>query len=173
MRNRLRITLFGGVLVAATLAAGTSAVADGDHAHGDHAHGGGAAARCERELTEAQLRMNKQFVDRDLEPFLRNYHRDATFILFDGRIFPTTPAIRGYYTGLFANRSWTATFTVSKKVVNGCESAVVIEDATFDIPAVGYHLRYWGTLSWVRDHGQWRVVNDQLTPVTETAAAPS
>jgi ketosteroid isomerase-like protein len=168
MRNRLRITLFGGVLVAATLAAATSAVADGDHAHG-----GGAAARCERELTEAQLRMNTQFVDRDLEPFLRNYHQDATFILFDGRIFPTTPAIRGYYTGLFANRAWKATFAVSKKVVNGCASAVVIEDATFDIPAVGYHLRYWGTLSWVRDHGQWRVVNDQLTPVTETAAAPA
>jgi len=166
MRNRLRITLFGAVLVAATLAVPPNAVAGGDHSHG-------AAARCERQLTDAQLKMNKQFVDRNLEPFLRNYHRDATFILFDGQIFPTTPAIRGYYTGLFANPAWEATFTVSKKVVNGCESAVVIEDATFDIPAVGYHLRYWGTLSWVRDHGQWRVVNDQLTPVTETAAAPS
>ncbi|MGQ0838606.1 YybH family protein [Actinokineospora sp.] len=121
-----------------------------------------------RELVAAQYAMNQQFLDRDLEVFLANYHPDATFILFDGSIYPTPASIREYYTGLFADRRWTATFTVAKLTISGQHSAVVIEDATMAMAALDYHLHYLGGLTWVREDGRWQVLLDHLTTISES-----
>lgn len=154
------LTVLGVILVTTALVTGPAAQATGDHAT--------SARQCQREFDSALTAMNADFVNRRLEPFLANYASNATFILFDGSMYPSPAAIRQYYTGLFGNPYWVATFTKVRTEVNGCRSAVAIEEGTFDIPVTGYELRYYGALSWVREHGRWRVVLDHLTTITET-----
>ena len=162
--RKAMFTLLGAVLVTTALVSGPASSSAGSTSGVDT-----STRRCQQEFERALQAMNENFVNRNLEPFLANYGRSSTFILFDGTLYDTPQEIRTYYTGLFANPYWVATFTKVRTVVNGCDSAVAVEEGTFDIPAIGYALRYYGALSWVREHGRWRVVLDHLTTISETS----
>lgn len=55
--------------------------------------------------------------------------------------------------------SWTE---LSRRV-DGCRSAVIVYDATYDIPRFDYHQRALTVVTYVFQHGHWRSIVDQGT----------
>jgi hypothetical protein len=95
-----------------------------------------------------------------VDDFIDFYADDATIIYFNGTRPYTKEEARVNSTALFA-QDWTASFDVLKTTVQGCDSAQVIEDGHFTRAGVTSH--FLVGLSWIREHGDWKVVVDQGT----------
>ena len=151
MRIPTRVAAVLTALVAAgTLAAVPAAAAPA----GD----GGRATGCERQLVAANAAFDDAFFSRDLDAFIDFYTDDATIIYSNGRRPYTKAEARANSEALFA-LDFTATFDVLRRSVQGCHSAQVVENATLTLN--GTTSRFLVGLSWVREHGRWRVALDQ------------
>ncbi|HEY6747417.1 MAG TPA: nuclear transport factor 2 family protein [Mycobacteriales bacterium] len=122
--------------------------------------GAGRATGCERQLLAANAAFDRAFQSKDLDAFIDFYTDDATIIYYNGRRPYTKAEARINSEALFA-LDWTATFDVLKRTVRGCHSAQIIEDAHFTLNGTTAH--FLVGLSWVREHGRWKVAIDQST----------
>lgn len=159
MKRKTRIAAMATALAAAAVVAvPTAASASGD--------GHRSEARCARQLDQANHGFDEAFFGRNLDAFMAYYREDATVIYFNGTRPYTKAEARENSTRLFADTTWTASFTVLRKTVQGCHSAQVIEDGHFTRAGTTYH--FLVGLSWVRQHGRWQVALDQATALPAT-----
>jgi hypothetical protein len=105
----------------------------------------------------------ESFRDFDSEAFRSVHARDAVSIFPTGERFAGLDAIMEALQSHFADRRAVWSWTELDRRVDGCRSAVITYDATYDIPAVGYHQRALTVVTYVRQHGRWLAVMDQGT----------
>jgi hypothetical protein len=152
MRTVLKIAALAAALTA-TAAAVPAAATAGDGTR--HESG------CVRSLEAANSAFDHAFFARDLDAFIDFYSDDATIIYFNGTRLYTKDEARQNSAALFGQQ-WTASFTVLKVTVQpGCHSGQVFEDGHFTRNGVTFH--FFVGLSWVREHGEWKVAVDQGT----------
>ena len=154
--TRLRRTLAGITLLAALT---PSSVALAGHGWADHHQG----QRCAQSFDEAQRLDMESFRDFDAETWRDGHDPDAVSIFPSGATFVGIDAIMDALAGHFADRQAVWSWTELTRRVDGCHTAVIRYDATYDIPAVGYHQRAITVVTYVREHGRWLSIYDQGT----------
>jgi ketosteroid isomerase-like protein len=156
MRTRTKVA----ALLTALAATGTLAALPASAAAPDTAADRGRNAHCARELAAANAGFDAAFFARDLDRFIDFYADDATIIYFNGTHPYTKEQARANNEALF-KLDFTASFEVIKTSVQDCRSGQVIEDGHFTLNGVTSHFLIG--LSWVREHGRWKVAIDQGT----------
>ena len=148
------------IVAAVVVASGslTAAVAQADPADET-----GQQGWCERTFDAAQRSDMESFRDFDAKTWREGHAPHAISIFPTGQLYVGIEAImkgaERHFTAKDAVWSWTEL----SRHVDGCKTAVIVYDATYDIPRYGYHQRALTTVSYVFDRGHWRSVTDQGT----------
>jgi ketosteroid isomerase-like protein len=122
------------------------------------------ASGCARQFDDAVRSFDDAFLAKRLDAFVAYYHQHATTIGASGSVTTTKDEIRANFAGLF-DYEFTATFPTISKRVEGCKTAVIVSDFNLAIPELEYTSHFINSLTWIREHGRWQVLNDQNTPV--------
>ena len=154
MTTRRRTALFGIALAAALLPA---SVAVGGHASPDRAQG------CARKFEQAQRQDMESFRDFDAERFRAVHDPDAISIFPSGFTAVGIDDIMSALSGHFTNRNAVWSWIELSRRVEGCRTAVIRYDATYDIPSIGFHQRAITVVTYIYEHGQWLGILDQGT----------
>jgi len=143
-----------GLLLTGGLAAEATAgrAADGDLRH-----------FCERSFDRAQRADMESFRDFDADTWREGHADDAISIFPTGEMFVGIEEIMTAAERHFTKRDAVWTWTELSRRVDGCKSAMIVYDATYDIPAFDYHQRALTTVTYVFERGHWRSVMDQGT----------
>jgi hypothetical protein len=122
-----------------------------------------AAAGCARQFEEAQRIDMESFRDYDAETFRAGHHPDAVTVFASGDTFVGIDAIMAALESHFASREAIWAWTELYRVVDGCRSAFILYDATYDIPSIGYHQRTLTGVSYSHKADHWISIADQGT----------
>jgi hypothetical protein len=123
----------------------------------------GAAAGCAAQFEEAQRSDMESFRDYDAETFRAGHRSDAVTIFASGAVRKGVNAIMTALGPHFANREALWSWIEIYRVVDGCKSAFILYDATYDIPSIGYHQRTLTGVTYTHDGSKWLAVADQGT----------
>ena len=151
LNNRARILLSSAALVAISTLSVTAA------------NGAGIAAGCARQFEEAQRADMESFRDYDRATFRAGHHPDAVTIFASGAVRYGIDAIMAALEPHFASREAIWAWTEKYRVVDGCTSAFILYDATYDIPSIGYHQRTLTGVTYTHDGHRWLSIADQGT----------
>jgi len=127
------------------------------------ADAGGAAAGCAAQFELAQRTDMESFRDYDAETFRDGHHPDAITIFASGAVRTGVDAIMRALAPHFANREAIWAWTEVYRVVDGCKSAFILYDATYDIPSIGYHQRTLTGVTYTHQGDKWLAIADQGT----------
>lgn len=123
----------------------------------------GNAAGCAAQFQEAQRIDMESFRDYDADAFRAGHHPDAITIFASGATRKGIDAIMAALGPHFANREAVWAWTELYRVVDGCKSAFILYDATYDIPSIGFHQRTLTGVTYTHDGNRWLSVADQGT----------
>jgi hypothetical protein len=138
-----------GVLLALTGASAASAA--------------GWAQGCAEQFELAQRTDMESFRDYDRETFREGHDPRAVTIFASGDVFYGIDAIMAVLEFHFANREAIWAWTELYRVVDGCKSAFILYDATYDIPSIGYHQRTLTGVTYTHNGYRWLAIADQGT----------
>lgn len=122
-----------------------------------------AAQGCAAKFEEAQRLDMESFRDYDAETFRAVHHPDAVTIFASGHAFYGVDAIMAVLASHFENREAIWAWTELYRMVDGCRSAFILYDATYDIPSRGFHQRTLTGVTYTYKGGQWLAIADQGT----------
>ena len=142
---------------------GTIAVALGGSLAVSLSHADTAAVGCAMQFEEAQRIDMESFRDYDAETFRAGHHPEAVTIFASGAVRYGVEAIMTALAPHFANREAVWAWTELYRVVDGCKSAFILYDATYDIPSIGYHQRTLTGVTYTHNGSKWLAVADQGT----------
>jgi hypothetical protein len=148
----VRRLLLGGALVV-TLS-GATAVAAADSS---------AAAGCARQFDQAQRNDMESFRDSDAETFRDGHHPDAITVFASGARRVGIDAIMAALAPHFAGREAIWGWTELYRIVDGCRSAFILYDTTYDIPSIGFHQHALTGVSYTHAGDMWLSIADQGT----------
>jgi hypothetical protein len=151
-----RLLLAAGA-IAMTATIGASSAADVD------ANGNGNARGCAAQFELAQRLDMESFRDYDAQTFRDGHHPDAVTVFASGAVRKGIDAIMTALGPHFANREAVWSWTELYRVVDGCKSAFILYDATYDIPSIGYHQRTLTGVSYTHQGNKWLSIADQST----------
>ena len=123
----------------------------------------GQANRCARQFETAQRIDMESFRDYDAETFKEGHHPDAVTVFASGAVRHGIDAIMTALASHFANREAVWAWTEMYRVVDGCKSAFILYDTTYDIPSVGFHQHALTGVTYTYKHGKWLAMADQGT----------
>src|SRR4029434_2538690 len=106
------------------------------------------ARGCAEQFELAQRTDMESFRDYDRETFREGHDPRSVTIFASGAVRYGIDAIMAALESHFANREAIWAWTELYRVVDGCKSAFILYDATYDIPSIGYPQR---TLTGVAD----------------------
>jgi hypothetical protein len=152
LHSRLLLLTAG---VCAMLTTSTSIAAD--------ANPDGEAAGCAAQFEKAQRLDMESFRDYDAETFRAGHHPGAVTIFASGARRIGIDAIMAALGPHFANREAIWAWTEVYRVVDGCKSAFILYDATYDIPSIGYHQRTLTGVTYTHQGNKWLSIADQGT----------
>jgi hypothetical protein len=119
--------------------------------------------RCAAQFDRAQRTDMESYRDFQKDVWRDGHDQDAVSIFASGEalygIDEIMAAAETHFTRKWAVWGWTE---VSRHV-DGCSTAVIVYDATYDIPSIGYHQRALTTVAYTYKHGRWLGVLDQGT----------
>jgi hypothetical protein len=148
-----------GVLLALTSASVASA--------SDVSRANGAAQAwaqgCAEQFEVAQRTDMESFRDYDRETFRAGHDPRAVTIFASGAVRYGIDAIMAALEPHFANREAIWAWTELYRVVDGCKSAFILYDATYDIPSIGYHQRTLTGVTYTHNGERWLSIADQGT----------
>ena len=121
------------------------------------------AAGCARQFEAAQRTDMESFRDYDAETFRDGHHRDAVTIFASGGVRVGVDAIMQALGSHFANREAVWAWTERYRIVDGCKSAFILYETTYDIPSSGFHQRALTGVTYTYRHGKWLSIADQGT----------
>jgi hypothetical protein len=152
MGRNTRITVTVATLLAMTGGLSAASAADASAAEG-----------CARQFEVAQRTDMESFRDYDEETFRSVHHPDAVTIFASGAVRYGIDAIMAALKPHFDNREAIWSWTELYRVVDGCRSAFILYDATYDIPSIGYHQRTLTGVTYTHDGSRWLAIADQGT----------
>jgi Domain of unknown function (DUF4440) len=152
--NSYRLLAAAGAL-AMTLSSASSAA--------DPEAKGGGAHGCARQFERAQRMDMESFRDYDAETFRAVHHPDAVTVFASGAVRTGVNAIMTALGPHFANREALWSWTELYRVVDGCKSAFILYDATYDIPSIGFHQRTLTGVTYTHQGNKWLAIADQST----------
>lgn len=123
----------------------------------------GWAQGCAEQFEVAQRTDMESFRDYDRETFRAGHDPRAVTIFASGAVRYGIDAIMAALESHFANREAIWAWTELYRVVDGCKSAFILYDATYDIPSIGYHQRTLTGVTYTHDGNQWLSIADQGT----------
>ena len=118
---------------------------------------------CARSFDRAQRADMESFRDFDPETWREGHADDAISIFPTGQMFVGIDQIMHAAERHFRDQDAVWSWTELSRRVDGCRSAVIVYDATYDIPRFDYHQRALTVVTYVFQHGHWRSVMDQGT----------
>lgn len=127
------------------------------------AHDRGKAARCAAQFERAQRIDMESFRDFDAERFRSVHHPDAVTIFASGDAFYGVDAIMNALARHFQDREAIWAWHEVYRLVDGCNSAFILYDATYTIPSVGYHQRTLTGVTYTYRNNRWLAIADQGT----------
>jgi hypothetical protein len=122
-----------------------------------------AARGCAAQFEKAQRQDMESFRDYDAKKFRGVHHPDAVTIFASGHVFYGLDEIMRVLASHFENREAVWAWTELYRIVDGCKSAYILYDATYDIPSSGYHQRTLTGVTYTYRKGRWLAVADQGT----------
>jgi hypothetical protein len=125
--------------------------------------GGEAAAGCARQFEEAQRIDMESFRDFDAETFRAGHHPDAVTIFASGAVRYGIDSIMSALNSHFVNRNAVWSWTELYRVVDGCKSAFILYDTTYDIPSIGFHQHALTGVTYTHHGNRWLAIADQGT----------
>ena len=123
----------------------------------------GWAQGCAEQFEVAQRTDMESFRDYDRETFRAGHDPRAVTIFASGAVRYGIDAIMAALESHFANREAIWAWTELYRVVDGCKSAFILYDATYDIPSIGYHQRTLTGVTYTHVGNQWLSIADQGT----------
>ena len=148
-----RIPLAMAALFAATAAVPCASAADPVR----------TAAGCAREFEEAQRVDMESFRDFDEPTWLAGHHPEAITIFASGARRQGIDAIAAALHAHFVNKTAVWSWIELYRFVDGCSTAYILYDATYDIPSIGFHQRALTSVTYIREGGKWLSIADQGT----------
>ena len=121
------------------------------------------ARGCAAQFEKAQRLDMESFRDYDAKTFRAVHHPDAVTIFASGHVFYGVDEIMAALASHFENREAIWAWTELYRLVDGCKSAFILYDATYDIPSIGYHQRTLTGVTYTYRRGRWLVAADQGT----------
>jgi transcriptional regulator of nitric oxide reductase len=125
---------------------------------GDH-----QARQCARQFETAQRIDMESFRDYDAEAFRAIHHPDAVTVFASGAVRYGIDAIMATHASHFADRQGIWAWTEIHRVVDGCKTAFILYDTTYDIPSIGFHQHALTGVTYTRHKGKWLALADQGT----------
>jgi Domain of unknown function (DUF4440) len=153
------IAVVVGVLVALTGMSAASAAEPGGANGTEQAWTRG----CAEQFELAQRTDMESFRDYDRETFREGHDPRAVTVFASGAVRYGIDAIMAALESHFANREAIWAWTELYRVVDGCKSAFILYDATYDIPSIGYHQRTLTGVTYTHDGNRWLAIADQGT----------
>jgi len=123
----------------------------------------GWAEGCAEQFELAQRTDMESFRDYDRETFREGHDPRAVTVFASGAVRYGIDAIMAALEPHFANREAIWAWTELYRVGDGCRSAVMLYDATYDIPRIGYHQRTLTGVTYTHDGNRWLSIADQGT----------
>ena len=123
----------------------------------------GWAQGCAEQFELAQKTDMESFRDYDRDTFRDGHDSRAVTIFASGAVRYGIDAIMAALESHFANREAIWAWTELYRVVDGCNSAFILYDATYDIPRIGYHQRTLTGVTYTHDGNRWLSIADQGT----------
>jgi hypothetical protein len=121
------------------------------------------AQGCAEQFELAQRTDMESFRDYDRETFRAGHDPRAVTIFASGAVRYGIDAIMAALESHFANREAIWAWTELYRVVDGCKSAFILYDATYDIPSIGYHQRTLTGVTYTHNGERWLSIADQGT----------
>ncbi len=149
-RGHLAMAVAVGVLLALT---GVSAASASEP----------TAQGCAEQFDLAQRTDMESFRDYDRETFREGHDPRAVTVFASGAVRFGIDAIMRALEPHFANREAIWAWTELYRVVDGCKSAFILYDATYDIPRIGFHQRTLTGVTYTHDGNRWLAIADQGT----------
>jgi hypothetical protein len=109
------------------------------------------ARGCAEQFEVAQRTDMESFRDYDRETFRAGHDPRAVTIFASGAVRYGIDSIMNTLEFHFANREAIWAWTELYRVVDGCTSAFILYDATYDIPRIGYHQRTLTGVTYTHD----------------------
>lgn len=151
-RGSLSRLLVGGVIAVVLTSGSVAAAADSGRANG-----------CARQFEVAQRVDMESFRDYDAETFRAGHHPDAVTVFASGATRYGIDAIMAALAPHFANREAIWAWTELYRVVDGCKSAFILYDTTYDIPSIGFHQHALTGVTYTHQGNRWLAIADQGT----------
>lgn len=145
------------------IAAGATAIALGSTSVASETDERAAARGCAAQFERAQRTDMESFRDYDAETFRAVHHPDAITIFASGAVRTGIDAIMTALGPHFTNREAVWSWTEIYRVVDGCKSAFILYDATYDIPSIGFHQRTLTGVTYTHRGNKWLAIADQGT----------
>jgi hypothetical protein len=123
----------------------------------------GFARGCAAQFERTQRTDMESFRDYDIEAFRAVHHPDAVTVFASGAVRTGLDAIMAALAPHFANREALWSWTEVYRVVDGCKSAFILYDATYDIPSINYHQRTLTGVTYTHSGHKWLAIADQST----------
>ena len=118
---------------------------------------------CARKFDEAQRTDMESYRDFDKATWVAGHDDDAITIYSSGAMVQGRDAIAASQNGHFTNRNAVWSWTELSRRVEGCRTAVIRYDATYDIPTTGFHQRAVTVVTYIFGRGRWVGIYDQGT----------
>jgi len=120
-------------------------------------------AGCARQFETAQRIDMESFRDYDAQTFRDGHHPDALTIFANGAVRYGVDAIMQALRSHFENREAVWAWSERYRVVDGCKSAFILYETTYDIPSSGFHQRALTGVTYSYHRGKWLAIADQGT----------
>lgn len=147
----------------ALIAAGITAFALGNVSASPQLDAPMVAAGCARQFEQAQRIDMESFRDSDAETFRAGHHPDTVTVFANGAVRYGIDAVMEALRSHFENREAVWAWTERYRVVDGCKSAFILYETTYDIPSVGFHQRALTGVTYTHHRGKWLAIADQGT----------
>lgn len=121
------------------------------------------AAGCAQQFEVAQRMDMESFRDYDAATFRAVHHPEAVTVFASGAVRYGVDAIMAALASHFANRQAIWAWKELYRVVDGCKTAYILYETTYDLPAAGFHQRALTGVVYTHVGNRWLAVADQST----------
>lgn len=145
------------------IAVGVGAWAANNGSATEQLDGPAVAAGCARQFERAQRIDMESFRDYDAETFRAGHISESVTVFASGAARYGIDAVMEALRSHFENREAVWAWTEKYRVVDGCKTAFILYETTYDIPSNGYHQRALTGVTYTYRHGKWLAVADSGT----------
>lgn len=120
---------------------------------------------CASEFEVAQRTDMESFRAFDAETWRAGHHPDAITVFSSGEVCQGIDAIMAATQNHFANKNGVWKWVELHRVVDGCKSAFILYETTYEVPSTGLRLHALTGVTYTYDGSRWLAIADQGTPL--------